>query len=301
MPDALTISQAFIEAGRVNRQPRELMMLPADWNPALMPERAIVEIKYDGIHAGFRTDQPHLFTREGSEMHCARHLRDELMSIDNTLLAMFGERHVLFGEYLLFEGFEATLSAFRSQLPGRGIIMLFDAVPLSAYSGRHFGLSYAQRRACLSRAMHKLGNHASPSAAQQVGLVKSALFVGEARDRIELIAGEMWEMGHEGIVVKDADSPYIRARSTHWMKIKRRNTLDLPIARAEVVNGRLKAIIVMNGAVEVRVGVGFSERQRATPADFRPGRIVEIHHLGRTAAGSLRSASFHRFRDDKEI
>lgn len=43
-----------------------------------------------------------------------------------------------------------------------------------------------------------------------------------ARDaaEVEAVARAAWAAGHEGIVAKRADAPYVRARSTDWLKLK---------------------------------------------------------------------------------
>ncbi len=272
----------------------ELMMLPVNFRDDLMPERAIVQIKWDGIHSGFRPDRPLAFTREGNPMECTSHLRSGLASVCATLRGLFGTEHLLFGEYEHADGFDATLADFKRG-KGTGIIQLFDAVPVDVWEGRAPSPSLSVRLHRLQRA-HAAGTHP----ASGVGLCKSTLFTGEARENIVAMMPELWAQGLEGIVVKDADSPYVRDRSPHWLRIKRQNTVDLPIRTVDAPGGRLKALVVAYGAKDVRVGVGFSDAQRANPSMFRHGMIVELSHLGRTASGSLRSPSFNRIRTDKE-
>ena len=278
------------EAMHTNAFARSLTMQPVDWNPDALADSVIVELKYDGI--------PMLFseglgvTREAVPFDSTRPKWAALQALERAL----GEPHAFHGEYICAGGFEATLADFRSGA-GKGALMLFDAIPLDAYMGRRRCPPLRQRKAALERQIR--GSSTMRDA--EIGFVQSMPFEGAARDGIEEVAGIAWDHGHEGLVVKDADSPYVRAASPYWMRIKRTETVDLPILEAHVLDGRLAFVIVEpSPGVRLRVAVGFSERQRAAPADFRVGRMIEIKHLGRTSRGSLRSASFLRFRDDKE-
>lgn len=287
---AKAIAQRFVEAMVLNRRARDLMMLPTIWDASQVPTRAIVEIKHDGIHLGYSA-QRRAFTREGVDFTCASHHLPALAAID----AALGGPHVLFGEYLNLDGFNATLTDFARGV-GTGILVLFDAVPVDAWTGAQPSAPLHQRKARLAAAYAKL-----PAAARaSMTLVKSSLFEGAARDNIELVAGDLWAQGLEGIVVKDADAPYVRGPSSYWLKLKQTNTVDLPITGMTIENGKLKSITVEAvPGVPSKIGVGFSESDRANPLRFVTGRMVELKHLGITARGALKSGSFLRFRDDK--
>lgn len=286
------------EAMFVNRQPRELMMLPTDWT-GTPPELALLQIKYDGIHAGFRRGSGGVFTREDVPMLCANHLLPGMYAIERALCNWNGGPFVLFGEYVHSEGFEAALGDM-TRGTGTGAIMLFDAVPLSAYEGRTESPTAYKRLEMLRRAwlqVQRSGNLGG------VGFADTALLSGDQTDDIEVIAGEMWAQELEGLVVKDATSPYERTRSGYWQRLKRKHTIDVPVVAVELRNGKegpMRAIMVRLPSGQLcKVGVGFSEAQRADYQQFRTGRIVEIQHLGFTGNGSLRSPSFNRFRDDR--
>lgn len=167
---------------------------------------------------------------------------------------------------------------------------------MAAWDGREPSPPLHQRKARLAAAYNTM----SAAERSQVKLCKAALYEGDARDNIELVAGQLWADGLEGLVVKDADSPYVRGPSPHWMKLKQTNTIDTPITGMTIVGGKLKSITVeVTPGVPSKVGVGFSESDRANPMRFVTGRMVEIKHQGLTEKGALKSASFLRFRDDK--
>jgi hypothetical protein len=290
------IHRTFADAMRTNRRPSELLMPCADWREDDVPAAAVVQPKYDGFRAGYGTSLAPVVTREGVEVRCASHALPELYSLASVLQRLTGAPHLLDMEYTHPDGFEAAIGDLRRG-GGAGVLRVFDAVPMPAYHGRDQSPPLLRRLDVLDRAWAAMPT----SDVRHVLPAPYTVFRGEARDRIELAAGAAWEQGLEGIVVKDGASPYVRGPSRFWQRIKRRNTVDLPVIRADVVDGRLKAIVVRTAADrECRVGVGFSDALRATPDVFRPGSIVELAHLGVTPSGSLRSPSFLRTRLDKE-
>jgi ATP-dependent DNA ligase len=143
----------------------------------------------------------------------------------------------------------------------------------------------------------------------------------------------------EGIVVKDPDALYEKKKSHAWMKLKAEETLDLPIIG--VFNGQehskyeniLGGVIVDHKGVEVRVGGGISDEDRAylwtlwekdakimgvdphvgfkgavhDYADLKSfgatnlmTRLLETEFMEVTPDGSLRHPRAIRFRDDKD-
>ena len=289
---------SFEGAMRANRRPTDLMMLPVDWNPDAVPARAIVELKHDGIHLGYsRRVDVGGYSREGTPFRAIAHLRGALDAVEGELQRVTGQLHRLYGEYVHPDGFDTAVSDFQRGR-GTGVVMLFDAVTEDAWRGREHSLPLDERRARLNAAAAAAGVSLSDGG---VSVIRHELFVGAARDRIEVAAGEVWRDGGEGLVIKDAGSPYVRGPSPYWMRLKRTETLDLPIVDVDVHAGRVKAVLVeAKRGVVARIGRGLSDALRAAPALFRRGRIVEVRHLGRTASGNLRSSSFVRFRPDKE-
>ena len=96
-------------------------------------------------------------------------------------------------------------------------------------------------------------------------------------------------------------------RSSDWLKLKPELSKDLAIEAFFEGNGRLEGtlggVIVKHGAVSVRVGAGFTDRQREKiwrKQKFYAGKIVEVTYQEETEAGSLRHPRFKTFRFDKE-
>lgn len=138
---------------------------------------------------------------------------------------------------------------------------------------------------------------------QMVKLNPLCLLTDAVEHRVQLALHEVLGIGGEGIVVKDMDSPYVRGPSPFWLKVKGSETIDVRVQGVRVYDdcpSRMKALIVNVNGKPAMVGSGFTEQQRRDPSDFTVGRYVEIRHLGVMPSGALKSATFVRFRDDKE-
>ncbi len=272
------------EARHANVMASELGMKPVPYDPDKLPVRCGFELKIDGI--GLIDVAGTVQSLEGSPFDCARHLFHELAVIRHA----FGTDMVLQGEYIERGGFNATLAAFNSGESKAGGVVLWDAVPLKAWHGYEQSLPLADRRAMLVAAI----------AAAGPGMVKLNPLVECAPD--DAVIQEALRVAldghHEGLVVKDLASPYVRARSRWWQKLKPCVTVDLPIQSVRIENDRVSSIIVTYDGKPLVVGV-MPESLRHQPDEFTLGRIVEIKHVGRNANGTLRGTSFVRFRDDK--
>lgn len=280
-------AEDFEDARRRNVNADELGMLPVPYDPAKLGPRIGVELKIDGI--GILDVNSHLQSLEGASFDCALHLAREL----GALRAAFGTPMVLHGEFFERGGFNATLGAFRSGKSKGGVIILWDALTLKAWHGHEQSPPLWQRRAQLEAAFATV----RPG---MIGLSKLVEAVPADAPMIELALQTAIDGGHEGLVVKDLDSPYRRGRSSWWMKVKPVETIDVPIqaVRADE-DGRVKSVVVTVAGKPAVIGSGFSETLRCCPEEFEAGRMVEIKCVGRTEAGQLRDASFVRFRDDK--
>jgi len=141
----------------------------------------------------------------------------------------------------------------------------------------------------------------------------------------------------EGIVVKDPNARYEKRKCHAWMKIKAEETEDLPVVGAFPGESGTKyeftlgGLVVDRKGVHVRVGGGFSDRERdeiwelfqqemaRTDGSFISyekdatiirgagffekiliHRLVEVEYHEVTPDGSLRHPRYVRFRDDKD-
>lgn len=121
---------------------------------------------------------------------------------------------------------------------------------------------------------------------------------------------DVLDKGHEGVVVKRTNSPYVGGRSGAWSKIKPQHAQSeeaivtgLPLDG----KGKYKGLV---GGIEFRLPdgqtgrcSGFSDdiRQQISknPQDFL-GCVIEVSHWGRSKTGTLRHPQFKRIRLDRE-
>lgn len=117
-----------------------------------------------------------------------------------------------------------------------------------------------------------------------------ALLPVEQSNDPQALARAVNNRGGEGIVVKPANSSYLKGR---WTRCKREFTADFTIVNADAV--KLSAEVSRNGKSVGRIfGFNESEIESATP-----GRVVEVRAIQFTDSGRLRSGRFLRFRGDK--
>lgn len=273
----------------------ELCLAVEDYDKALHPRRAFEEVKLDGIrclHIGGA-----LYTREATPFHAASHC----LPVLHDLQSAYGEPMFFDGEYVEEGGFEPTLAAFRRKV-GQGVLWLFDAVPLREWkSGRPSRERLENRKEqMIDMARRVQGN-------QHVGMVGHNLVQA---DQVAPRAEELWGAGYEGLVVKDANSHYVRKRSSDWMKLKQVHTTDLVVVDVigGVVAGRetCKALLVRGKAFKgapprpTRLSHGIAGQAADRLWQMRDqvrGGLVEVEHNGWTGAGNLRSPRFLRIRE----
>ena len=154
--------------------------------------------------------------------------------------------------------------------------------------------------------------------------------VTQSRAEIEAFLKEAMEAGHEGLMAKQLDSPYVVGkRGKRWFKIKPAETLDLAILAAEWGHGRRTGTLsnywlgVKDGDVWQMIGKtfkGLTDQERRELMDrlmalktreepwvvhVRPEVIVEVayNEIQRSphyeSGFALRFARVARIRDDK--
>lgn len=275
----------------------EICQLVTDYDPKYLPAGgAIVERKHDGWRAVWLRGE--LVSRSGATLWSTAHLWPALRELE----ARFGEPMTFHGEYDVDGSFAATSAECNGAknagkpVEGRGVLHIFDAVPMSVWEGREAGLPLLERKCDLSCKGGPWPN----------GGLHFVKHLYASSDRlVRSAATGAFLNGHEGVVVKDARAPYVSGRSRAWMRLKRSLTLDLRVigygARKDDP-GILAHIIVDNGGKACKVASGFDERERAVllhHPERMIGRIAEIGAMEILDSGALRQAKFLRWRDDK--
>lgn len=138
-----------------------------------------------------------------------------------------------------------------------------------------------------------------------------SLYQGTDQNEIDVWLDRMVAEGKEGLMV-NLDVPYKCKRHNGILKVKRFYTMDLPIIRCEEGSGRLAgtlgAIIVDYDGVEVGVGSGFTDEQRAWIWSHQEEVIgvlaevkyKEISYDKSTGNSSLQFPVFVSLRTDKD-
>jgi DNA ligase-1 len=187
-------------------------------------EQASVEWKLDGIRVQIhrREQEVRIYTRNLNEITAA------LPGVVAAVLRLPLRQAVLDGEALWMDdagpaAFQHTVSQIDSDAPREGIVtFLFDVLHLDGEDLLDVPLH--ERAARLEALAHDLKVHglltSDPEAARNVLAASLAA-------------------GHEGVVVKDAASPYAAGRRGQaWRKVKPVRTYDLVVLGAEWGHGR---------------------------------------------------------------
>lgn len=267
----------------------ELCALASDWQPSTARTIWLAEPKVDGIRALWIGGKVcRLLTREGNMIGAGDCVVDPL----NDLEAAFGKPMFFDGEIAHPDGFEATLASFRRGVPDPALTLwLFDAVPLDVWAAAGRTAPLGDRKAALRSVFGAGGRPA-------VGLLK-----GEAIDgrNVQAAAQDRIARGLEGIVLKDATSPYVRGRGADWRRIKALATTDAQVitVKATETGAKLGCRIALTPAgccfwVSFPAGKG-------APLLPSPGAVIEIAHNGFTAKGTPRHARFVRVTAKRSI
>lgn len=192
------------------------------------------------------------------------------------------------------------------------VLNIFDIIPAHILEVGKGKINYTQRRRYLEHFLKGADTHLKPI---------ERYLAGSVDDIMEYYA-KFRARGLEGVIVKDPAAVYEAKRGWFWMKIKAEETIDLRITGAVEGEGKyigmLGKILVDHKGVEVGIGTGLSDKQRADfweacwrdqAAGIDPmteegeflGRISELEYHEVTPDGSLRHGRFVRFRDDKRL
>lgn len=208
------------------KRPRELFQLAGEWRGGLPDIGAMVEEKKDGVRAGWIGCE--LLTREGIPIGGIEHIAYRLRSIEKAA------GHAIFfdGEFTAPGGYRATLRHIGQGLraPEQGTLHLFDAMPSGEWvEGGSTRPLYERKRMLrewVALAADPSGQwewRPGTKGREPEGDALSVLPDSWAATQadVEQLANEIWAKDGEGVMIKDAESVYSRARSNAWRKYKR--------------------------------------------------------------------------------
>ena len=212
------------------------------------------------------------------------------------LEAVQGQDCILDGELIGVDFTEAVSAGRRKYVDATTLkMMVFDVVPLHN-AALQPGTPCAARLAWLT---------ANVVPNERVQVISSK--VARSALEVQALADEAVGAGLEGVMVKTMDGDYrIGKRSIQVLKVKKHDTLDLPVFGVEEGTGKyvgmLGALVVRHNGKRICVGTGFTDEQRELFWQDRAeivGMTAEVGFMEITAAGSLRHPSFIRMREDK--
>jgi DNA ligase-1 len=187
-------------------------------------DRASVEWKLDGIRIQIhrRGDEVRIYTRNLNDITVS------LPGIVTSVLRLPVEQAVLDGEAILMgdrgpAAFQETVSRIDREATPEGIVtFLFDVLHLDGEN--LLDMPLAERAARLEAIAPQLK-------------IKSVLTSDPAEG--QRLLDESLNAGHEGVVIKDAASPYAAGRrGKAWLKVKPVQTYDLVVLGADWGHGR---------------------------------------------------------------
>lgn len=213
-------------------QPASLCQLARDWRGEMPVAGYAVEEKVDGWRAlYFRglDGKPGLWTRNGMPINGAGHILHRLGLLERVA----GQPLFLDGEFQV-GGTLADTKAWceRGWKSGgeAGLFHAFDVVPIVNWERGGWEWPMQRRKEWLASLMRQAaadaslqwewreGSRGRDDGREAVRLVEHGWAFGV--DDIGEAAASVWEREGEGIMLKDPDAPYVRARSSAWLKVK---------------------------------------------------------------------------------
>lgn len=218
--------------GSIGRhRPRDLCQLAGRWRPRDLGAGAMAEEKRDGFRCLYMPgveDKPALWTRNGMPMPGVGHILARLLEVEQAL----GAPHFIDGELVVSGSLAATKAHYERgwKAGDAGTFYAFDCVPLDDWRAGRCDTPLYERKSALQRAIEatapdrgnwewREGSRSKDHGIDPLSLIPDE-WVSSPSD-VDQLAQRIWAAGGEGVMVKDAESPYVRARSDSWLKVKR--------------------------------------------------------------------------------
>ena len=260
--------------------------------------------KLNGVRATFYNGQ--LIARSGLPLKGLEHIIKEISWTEKAGLVLDGELTLKNKDNLSDnEAFRIATGILNSDDVNKTDICftIFDAIYIREFENPEPKIQYSHRRAILN-------NLEDAFCKAEYVSVLPVLYNGADQTKIGEYLDLMTREDKEGLIA-NLDVPYKRSRHKGILKIKMFYTMDLPILRCEEGMGRLKgvlgAFVLEYKGNEVRVGSGFTDKQRKEYWEHRNsivGMICEVKYKEissdkTTGFESLQFPVFIKLRADK--
>lgn len=264
--------------GGFRHGPSELCQLALSWElerRLIDRQHWVAEEKHDGIRLLWIGGQ--MVTREGEPFEAAEHLREEFQRLERRA----GKPMFFDSEFVMPGGFLAALSAFKrgaDNLEGRAV--MFDGFALDHWHAGGSKMPLGDRR----RILEAIYDDWKPL---HVLLAPRLPLRGVP---IRALAEDVWAWGGEGLMLKDTREPYVRGRSSSWLKVKR--SLKLVCRVLDVLSDGAALRVEYQGR---KLKVAVPPPQRSAMAPYLVGMDVTVTAMEWTPKGMLRQGQLEAY------
>ncbi len=265
-----------------------MLAKPADKHDVKWP--AFGEPKFDGMRAIYSKKDGQFFSRNGLHIPAVDHLAPEAEKV-------IGEYDYLDGELVTDGSFHDAIGDLKRKgvKAEKAVFKVFEALKEKTFKGESQVPHYVRREY-----LEKL------KFSNTIQLVPTTLLSNQAE--ADEFCAAVWGLGGEGIIIKDAQGIYEPKRSSAWLKVKKFETIDLPVVSYFEGKGKYKnqlgGLIASDGKITAEVGSGFSDEQRILLWQSREtiaGKVIEVGYHEVTPDNSLRHPRLIKFRPDKKV
>ena len=270
-----------------------------------------IEVKRDGVrlltfvYPDGRITQ---MSREGKAIENFTSIRKAFESVSNLL----SDGWVFDGEITSSNFTELMKQLRRKEMVQTedAVLYLFDMIPMKDF----FQGRCEETQEVRSAALNVWYNLVGPL--NNINIISSEIVdfnTKEGVERFEVLNKKALSDGHEGIMIKDINAPYVCKRGSNWLKLKPIETFDLVVVNLEEGTkkntGSLGALVcegidsITRKKIKVNVGSGLTDNDRKetwdNPTSFI-GRVAEIVAdtvtTSQDGTYSLRFPRFNRWR-----
>jgi DNA ligase-1 len=255
-------------------------------------------------------DEVKFFSRKGQEIEGLNDLASQFKLLPNN--------YVFDGELLLKNDdnlpsdklFRATQKIVRKDGEKKDLeFYMFDALPLSDFKCGESKKTYEQRR----NTMDVIFEQKLVSIKEKRLIwILPVLYAGEDKKVISLFMTKVEKEGFEGLMLNISSEKYVTKRTSALLKIKTFNTFDgviMGVYEGTGKNeGKLGGIVITYKDLLVRVGSGFSDKERKlywNNPDEIIGRVGEVSYFeeseNQKGGKDLRFATWKGLRLDKGV